>query len=112
MKDLRCHRRIRAAKVDGKVEGTGSTVTDGSNNRSVEVAIKADVRSWNRKRCKGVHLDVRPVRRLRVLGDGLDYVCAGDVIRPSCPDGIGCSVESDRARGAAAPGEVLIVADD
>ena len=112
MKGLRSYRRIRSAEIDGEVEGTGSTVADGSHGRPIEVAIKANVRRRNRNRCEDVYLDVRPVRWLRILGDGLDYVCAGNVIRPSCADGVVCSVQGHGARRATAPGEVLVVADD
>lgn len=59
-----------------------------------------------------MHLVEWPIRWLRILGDGLDYVKAANVIRPSSSDGVVGAVQRDGAVRAAAPGEVLVVADD
>ena len=59
-----------------------------------------------------MNLDIGPVWRLLVDGDGFDNVGAVNVISSGSADGVVGSVQRNGARGGAGPGEVLVVADD
>ena len=59
-----------------------------------------------------MNLDVGPVWRLLVDGNGFDDMSAVNVVGAGSADGVVGSVQCDRARGRARPCEVLIVAND